>query len=148
MSFEHNLIAQKYLLDASLIWVGNLGIEGTYAKRAAINNLPADFEWPTKPEMELEFILGTGLSYRFAPNWYAGVETQYETEFETEVGQERWTVFAGPTLHYGAKNYWMTATWFPQIAGGREQFDAQDDKDLHLIEKTKNEFRVKFGYNF
>lgn len=148
VSFEHNLIAQKYFLDASLIWVGNFGIEGTYAKRAPIASLPAGFDWPTTPEMELEFVLGTGLSYRFAPNWYAGVEAQYETEFETEVGQERWTVFAGPSLHYGSKNYWMTATWFPQLSGGREKFPEQDDTHLHLIEKTKNEFRLKFGYNF
>ncbi|MEY2863585.1 MAG: hypothetical protein RLY58_1292, partial [Pseudomonadota bacterium] len=88
LSFESMLIAQKYLMDASLIWVANLGFEGTYAKRAPIANLPADFEWPTEPEMELEIKLGTGLSYRFAPNWYVGAETQYETEFETEVGQE------------------------------------------------------------
>lgn len=148
ISFENMLIAQKYFMDASLIWVGNLGFEGTYAKRKNIDNLPEGFDWPTKPEMELEIKLGTGLSYRFAPNWYTSLETQYETEFETEVGQERWTLFLGPSIHYGSKDYWLTATWFPQLAGGREKFDAQDDKDLHLIEKTKNEFRLKFGYNF
>ncbi|MDQ9020340.1 hypothetical protein RFI02_04385 [Acinetobacter sichuanensis] len=148
LSFENNLILQKYFMDASLVWVGNLMFEGTYAKRSPINNLPENFEWPTKPEMELELQLGTGLSYRFAPNWYAGAETQYETEFETEVGQERWSWFMGPSLHYGSKDYWLTATWFPQLRGGREKFDEQDDRDLHLIEKTKNEFRLKFGYNF
>lgn len=148
ISFENNLIAQKYFMDASLVWVANLMFEGTYAKRGTISNLPENFEWPTKPEMELELQLGTGLSYRFAPNWYAGAETQYETEFETEVGQERWSWFMGPSLHYGAKDYWVTATWFPQIRGGREKFDEQDDRHLHLIEKTKNEFRLKFGYNF
>ncbi len=148
LSFEGMLIGQKYLMDAQLIWVGNLGLEATYAKRAEIDPLPQDFEWPEDPEMELEVKIGTGLSYRFAPNWYAGAEVQYETEFETEVGQERWTAFAGPTLHYGAKEWWLTATWFPQIKGGGEMFDAQDDKGLHLIEKTKNEFRLKLGYNF
>ena len=148
INFENNLIAQKYFMDASLVWVGNLMFEGTYAKRDEISNLPENFEWPTKPEMELEIQLGTGLSYRFAPNWYAGMETQYETEFETEVGQERWTWFMGPSLHYGSKDYWVTASWFNQLRGGREKFDAQDNKDLHLIEKTKNEFRLKFGYNF
>jgi hypothetical protein len=148
ISFENMLIAQKYFMDASLIWVGNLGFEGTYAKRKNIDNLPEGFDWPTTPEMELEIKLGTGLSYRFAPNWYTSLETQYETEFETEIGQERWSVFLGPSVHYGSKDYWLTATWFPQLAGGREKFDQQDDKDLHLIEKTKNEFRLKFGYNF
>jgi hypothetical protein len=148
ISFENMLIAQKYFMDASLIWVGNLGFEGTYAKRAEINNLPAGFDWPTQPEMELEIKLGTGLSYRIAPNWYTSVEAQYETEFETEVGQERWSLFVGPSIHYGSKDYWLTATWFPQIMGGREKFAEQDNQNLHLIEKTKNEFRLKLGYNF
>jgi len=43
--------------------------------------------------MELEVTLGAGLSYRFAPNWSIGAETQYQTEFETEVGRN-----AGPGL--------------------------------------------------
>lgn len=148
LSIEGMLIGQKYLMDARLVWVGNVGIEGTYAKRAEIANLPDGFEWPTDPEMELEVKLGTGFSYRFAPNWSAGAEVLYETEFETEVGQERWSVFAGPSLHYGAKDWWMTATWLPQIRGGKEQFDEQGDFDLHLIEKTKQEVRLKLGYNF
>lgn len=92
--------------------------------------------------------LGTALSYRFAPNWYLGGETMYETEFETEVGQERWSWFAGPSLHYGAKDWWVTATYFDQLRGGREKFAEQDDRGLHLIEKTKQEFRLKVGYNF
>lgn len=148
LSFESMLISQKYLMDARLIWVANLGFEGTFAKRAPIDPLPAGFEWPTEPEMELEIKLGTGLSYRFAPNWYAGAEAQYETEFETGVGQERWTLFAGPNLHYGAKDWWVTAAWFAQVRGGREKFDEQDNMDFHLIEKTKHEFRLKLGYNF
>ncbi|HZX27300.1 MAG TPA: DUF6662 family protein, partial [Telluria sp.] len=69
-------------------------------------------------------------------------------EFETEVGQERWSWFAGPTLHYGGKSWWATLTWFQQIRGGGEKFAGQDDNDLHLIEKTKQEVRVKFGFEF
>jgi hypothetical protein len=107
ISFKNMLIAQKYFLDASLIWVGNLG---------------------------------TSLSYRVAPNWYASVEAQYESEFETKVGQERWSLFIGPSIHYGSKAYWLTATWFPQIMGGREKFAEQDNQNLHLIEKPRMNF--------
>ncbi|GAB3345234.1 DUF6662 family protein [Lysobacter tyrosinilyticus] len=145
---DFDLLAQKYFLDAQLVWVGNLGLEATYAKRKPIKNLPANFEWPTEPEMEIELNVGTGLTYRFAPNWYAGAETQYVTEFETEVGQERWTVFAGPTLHYGSQKWWATLTYFKQLRGGKEAFAEQDDFDLHLIEKTKQEARLKVGFNF
>lgn len=146
VSFESLLIAQKYFFEGQMVWVGNLGMEATYAKRDPINNLPADFEWPTDPEMEIELMLGTGLSYRFASGWFAGLEGLYETEFETEVGQERWSVFVGPSVHYAAPKWWATLAWFRQLEGGGEKID--DNDDLHLIEKTKTELRLKLGYNF
>lgn len=160
---EFGLQLQKLALDDQLTLVANTGFEATYAKRApldaatqasadaamvALSGPGSTFEWPTEPEMEIEFKLGAGASYRFAPNWSAGVEALYETEFETEVGQERWSVFAGPSIHYGSKNWWATLTWFEQLAGGREQYINQADDNLHLIEKTKHELRLKLGYNF
>lgn len=63
------------------------------------------------------------------------------------MGQERWSVFAGPTVHYGAKDWWATLTWFHQVRGGGEKIDGQTS-GLHLIEKTKNEVRLKVGFNF
>lgn len=146
ISLESMLLAQKYFLEGQLIWVGNTALEATYAKRDKIDDLPAGFEWPTDPEMEIELKLGTGLSYRFTSGWFAGVEALYETEFETEVGQERWTVFAGPNLHYASENWWATLNWFAQLRGGGELVQPSDD--LHLIEKTKHEVRLKLGYNF
>lgn len=161
---EFGLLLQKLLLDDQLTLVANTGIEATYAKRAPLSAPPqasadaamqtltgdpaASFEWPTKPEMEIEFKLGAGASYRFAPNWSAGMEALYETEFETEVGQERWSVFAGPSIHYGSKQWWATLTWFEQLAGGKEQYINQAADNLHLIEKTRHELRFKLGYNF
>lgn len=149
LSAQLQFLFQKYFLDGQLIWVGNTGYEATFASRDKIDNLPADFEWPTDPEVELEFSAGMGLSYRFAPKWFLGAETVYEAEYETEVGQERWSVFAGPTLHYGSTRWWATLTWFPQIKGGGfETYEGQKDDDLHLIEKTEQEVRLKVGYNF
>ena len=147
-SFETDLILQKYLRDGELIWVGNLGLESTYADRAEIAELPEGFDWPTDPEMEIEIKIGTGLTYRFAPKYFLGGEVLYETEFETEVGQERWSVFAGPSLHYGSAKWWCTLTYLPQLRGGGEQYGDQPDTSLHLIEKTKTEVRLKLGFNF
>ncbi len=147
LSLLSMLIGQKYFLEGQLIWAGNLGIEATHAKRGAIEDLPENFEWSTDTEVEIELGAGTGLSYRFAPNWFIGAEVLYETEYETEVGQERYTIFAGPTLHYGGSTWWATFTWLPQLTGGGEKFDGQDT-DLHLIEKTEQEMRLKVGYNF
>lgn len=148
VELETQLIAQKYYMEGQLTWVGNLGVRAAYEQRHAIANLPDGFDWPTTPEMEISTKLGTGLSYRFAPNWYLGAELLHEVEFETEVGKERWSLFGGPSLHYGGEKWWATLTYFKQLRGGGEQYTGQTDTHLHLIEKTKNEIRLKIGYNF
>jgi hypothetical protein len=147
-SLDAQLLGQKYFLEGQLVWAINVGTEMTHATRGPVANLPPGFDWTTDPEIEWEWQLGSGASYRFAPGWYIGFEMQYETEFETEVGQERWSVFAGPSIHYGSRRWWTTLTWLPQIEGGGEQYPDQPDADLHLIEKTKQEIRLKFGFNF
>jgi hypothetical protein len=72
----------------------------------------------------------------------------YEAEHETEVGRERWSIFAGPSIHYGGKKWWATLSWMPQIRGGGETYAGQTDMNLHLVEKTKQEVRFKVGFNF
>lgn len=147
ISIDLEVQLQKYFLEGQLIWAANFGTEGTRATRKPIDNLPEDFEWPTGMEVEIEFWAGTGLSYRFVPNWFIGVETLYETEYETEVAMERNSLFAGPTLHYGGEDYWFTLTYFDQVRGGGETFEGQPS-GLHLIEKTEQEIRFKVGLNF
>lgn len=149
LTFELELLLQKYFMDGELIWVGNVGMESTMAQRGAIADLPAGVEWSTAPEMEIGFKAGTGISYRVAPNWFAGIEAVYDTEFESEVGQERKSFQAGPTLHYGSRDWWLSVSYLPQISGGGfENYPGQTDANLHLIEKTKQEIRVKLGLNF
>jgi hypothetical protein len=146
-SFETFLIAQKYWLDARLVGAANLGIEATSATRQPIQGLPEDFEWPLTPEMEIEITASAGLTYRFAPNWFIGAEIFYQTAHETVVGQERWSLQAGPTIHYGAKEWWVTLTWMPQLVGGGNPYPGQT-YNQQLIEKTQQEIRLKIGLNF
>lgn len=147
IEFEAQLQAQKYLMEGQLTVVGNLGLRAAHETRRAISGLPEGFDWPTDPEMEISLKLGTGVSYRFAPKWYVGVEALAENEYETEVGQERWSLFAGPSLHYGGAKWWSTLTLFRQVRGGGERYVGQTG-NFHLIERTKNELRLKVGYNF
>lgn len=158
-SVDLQLLAQKYFMEGQMIWVGNIAMENTYAVRDPLAVQPtSNFDWPLEPEMEIEWKFGTGLSYRFMPNWYLGAEAIYETEFETEVGQERWSLFLGPSLHYGGPSFWATLTWFDQLRGGGEKYEnqypdennpvPQADTGLHLVEKTKDEWRLKVGFNF
>lgn len=109
-------------------------------------SLPACFEWPNFPEMEVELKAGTGFSYRFVNNWYLGLEALYEEEYETEVGKERYSFFGGPVLAFEGRAWAVSFGFLRQLTGGGEKIDEADT--LHLIEKTKNEFRVKIGYNF
>ncbi len=145
--FNTSLQAQKYFLEGQLVWVGNVGMRAAREYREPIDGLTED-QWPTAGEDEILLSAGTGLSYRFAPGWSAGAELLRETEFETGVGVERTTLFGGPTLHWAGKQWWTTFTYFKQLRGGGEKYDGQTDTNLHLIEKTKNEMRLKIGYNF
>jgi len=145
---ETQLQAQKYFMEGQLTWVGNVGLRAAHEKRKAIANLPEGFDWPTSAEMEITTKVGTGLSYRFAPGWYVGAEMLHEAEFETEVGKERWSLFGGPSLHYGGKQWWATLTFFKQLRGGGEKYEGQTVANRHLIEKTQKELRLKVGYNF
>jgi hypothetical protein len=147
-STELKLLLQKFFLDDQLIVVANIGMESTMAKRKPIADLPVDFDWPTDPEMEIEFLGALGISYRFAPNWFVGLEAIYDEEHETEIGLERWSIQAGPNVHFASKKWWATLTWLPQLMGGGEKYAGQTYDNLHLIEKTKEEVRFKVGYNF
>ncbi len=144
---ESSLQLQKYFMEGQLVWANNLGLRTAYEQRYEIDNLPEDFDWPTDPEMEISVKLGSGLSYRFAPGWFLGGEVLRESEYETEVGLERWSLFGGPSLHWADQKWWSTLTYFKQLQGGGEQYQGQSDMDLHLIEKTEYEVRFKLGYN-
>jgi len=146
-AFETFLLAQKYFLDGQLVWAGNLGIEADSATRQPIQGLPEDFEWPLTPEMEIAITISTGLTYRIFSNWFVGAEIFYQTEHETVVGQERWSLQAGPTIHYAAKDWWATLTWMPQLVGGGTPFPGET-YNQQLIEKTSQEIRFKIGINF
>lgn len=138
---EAKLIAQKNFMNDQLIWVGNVTFEQEFEKERE-DGLWSD-EW--EKEAALEFT--TGLSYRFAPNWFAGVEARYHSEFPDfpdETRREHYAIFVGPTVHYGGERWWFTATWLPQVVGSPHE----PGRHLQLEEHEKNEFRLKVGYNF
>ena len=83
---EVMLIAQQDLMDGQLVWAANAGVVAGYEVKAPLASPPLGFSWDTEPEVELGLKLGAGISYRFVPRWFVGVETLYESKYETEEG--------------------------------------------------------------
>ncbi len=132
---EPKLIVQKNFLEDSLIWATNFS--GEFERE---HNLDEQ-AW----ESELELQLSTGLSYRFAPGWFAGVEALATSAFERmhldELGE--YAIFAGPNLHYANAKWWATLTVLPQLTGWPE---TKGRRDLEHFEKLQ--VRLKVGVNF
>ena len=136
---ETKLLLQKNFLDDQLIAVFNVTPEFELEK--------GRHEQHTESELALEFT--GGLTYRFLPKWYAGVEARYHSEypnFGDEWTREHWAVFVGPVLHYGTERWWFTLTALPQVYGKPQE--AERSHTLHLEEHERFELRLKTGINF
>jgi hypothetical protein len=129
-------ILQKNFLDDTLMFDLNGGLEFAWGKR------PAE-QYPR----ELAFTGGAGVSYRFAPNWYLGVETHVRSEYPMFHLDhfEHVVMFAGPSLHYGTQRWWITFSYGYEVYGSGINEPA-DGKTF--AEEVRNEFRLKVGFNF
>ena len=136
IDLQPEIILHKNFLDDTLIFHVNVGVK---------------FAWGKKPaeEYDYEFTAmgGAGVAYRFAPNWFFGVEGHWRSEYpEFDLGfHEHTAVFVGPSLHYGAEKWWATASYGYQIYG--EGID-EPDNGKTFAEEARNEFRIKVGFNF
>ncbi len=132
---EPKVIVQKNFLEGAMIWAANFSGEFERA-----HNLD---EQEGESELELQF--STGLSYRFAPNWFVGVEALATSAFEhmhlDELGE--YGIFAGPNLHYANRKWWATLTVLPQLSGWP---GTVGNRDLEHFEKLQ--VRLKVGVNF
>ncbi len=140
VSFEPNIILQKNFLDDTLI---------------TTVNLKAEFENRVFPgegaENEIKFEPGAGISYRVAKRLYIGGEGFYRAD-NLNGEFNHGSVFLGPTIHYGAKKFYITATFQRQVTGTPPySYDTAPQfttAGVNLEEETRNEFRLKFGINF
>ncbi len=141
---ETRLIAQKNYQDDRLVIAANF----TYAP-----------EWRRDPDSktfgyETDVNVSTGVTYRFRPSWSLGAELINEREFNSYVFQNLTNsgYYLGPTVHYGGKHFFATATFVEQmpwanthsatvpgtIVGGRDY-----DNDFE-----KFRARLRFGWYF
>lgn len=144
LELELKAIVQKNFLDDRLIWAANFTFEPEWEKEKEIEEITGDAE--TKWAKELKLEVSTGLTYRVARGWYAGVEGRYASVYPNWTNglhRETYAVFAGPTIHYGGKNWWATLSYLPQLFG-----KPSPNGSLALDEYEKRELRLKIGYNF
>ncbi|HTI72542.1 MAG TPA: DUF6662 family protein [Candidatus Limnocylindria bacterium] len=130
------MIVQKNYLDDTLIFSANTGIQLAWGKQ------PAE---QYDHELALEGALGG--TYRFAPNWFFGLETHLRSEYPMfDFGNHEHTVlFGGPALHYGAQRWWATLSWAEQLWGAEVDSVVPDKA---YAEEARREFRLKIGFNF
>jgi hypothetical protein len=113
-------------------------------------NLGTQWAWGQQPPAqyrELALQSAAGLVYRFAPNWYVGAEGTIRAEYPNFDFNnfEHVVVYAGPSVHYSAKRWWVTLTWVYQVWGNGvgEPADGRTYK-----EETDMQIRLKVGFNF
>ena len=129
-------ILQKNYFDDTLVIDVNGGTEFAWGKR------PAE----TYPR-ELAFTGGGGISYRFAPNWYIGLENHVRAEYPLfHLGHFEHVVdYAGPSIHYAAQRWWVTLSYNYQIFGNGIDEPASGQT---FAEEVRHQIRLKIGFNF
>lgn len=140
VSFEPNIILQKNFLDDTLITTLNLKAE--FENRKFTDGAA---------ENEIKFEPGAGISYRVAKGLYIGGEGFYRAD-NLNGEFNHGSIFLGPTIHYGAKKFYITGTFQRQVTGTPSySYDTApqfQNRGVNLEEETRNEIRVKIGVNF
>jgi opacity protein-like surface antigen len=136
IDIQPEILLHKNFFDDTLIFHVNAGVKLAWGKK------PAE-----EYDYELTLLGGAGVAYRFAPNWFVGVEGHWRSEYpEFDLGfHEHTAVFVGPSLHYGAQRWWATASYGYQVYG--KGID-EPDNGKTFAEEARNEFRLKVGFNF
>lgn len=144
LELEFKAILQKNFLDDRLIWAANLTFEPEWERATQQDPLTGDIARKWQKELKVE--LSSGVSSRFAPGWYAGLEGRYASVYPNwthGLHRQTYAVFAGPAVHYGGKKWWATLSYQPQLFG-----EPSPSGSLALDEYEKREIRLKVGYDF
>jgi hypothetical protein len=154
---EGKIILHKNFLDDQLITAANITVSYEQEKvSSAFESESGDEgevpEW-SKAAM-LDFT--AGVSYRFIPNWFFGVEYRNHNEFGgtwrmSRATQEHTAHFLGPVLHYGGRKFFATLGFRYQIAAngfGDQKSQMRSNKVYGDEHTTIDGIRLIFGYPF
>ncbi len=126
-------------------------------------------ESPGVLEEEIAFDLAGGVSYRFAPNWYVGIESRWQSDFLSpevdgnppegrpsswdfgnfQLGDQfQQAVYVGPSIHYAQKNWWVTVGALYQVWGWSADGPAASNEGKNWDEHERVHLGVIFGFEF
>ncbi len=138
--FENKLILQKDFFEDQLVLVYNLGIE------TEVRTFPGSAD----AENEVVITHSGGASYRFIPNWFAGIEFKDVRDILNGKKNNN-AFFAGPNLHFAQKNWYVTVSYMRQLMGGPPYAYSTEpgapSGNYNYEERDQNELRFKLGWN-
>lgn len=173
VAFDHR---DRYRLDGAKIDQDAIEITTHFQKNFLDNQLIFVFspkvEWesrlsPGVIEKEISFDIAAGVSYRVAPRWFVGAEFRHQSDYlsplDTVTGEYDPNLkpskfpfklgsqyqngnYFGPTLHYAAPKWWVTAGVLWQFSGGGDFAFNRDG--LNVDEHEKVNFGLTFGREF
>lgn len=139
---ELKALLSKRFADNRLVWAANLTFEPEWERERELVGAEISHSW----EKELKLQATTGLAYRVAPHWYAGVEARYASvypDWTHGLHREAYALSAGPTIAFDGDEWSASLTWLPQLAGG-----GTPHRSLSLDEFEKREIRLKIAHEF
>lgn len=137
---ETRVILQKNFMDDRLILAYNLVLEAESIRFAHRPDTNSELDWNNE----------AGITYRFAPNLFAGAEFRNHNEYGNFKKHEHSVYWAGPVVHYGGQKFWATLGWLRQFAGNPGRDDDGNDigGNLFLRSHELNEVTFKLGVPF
>ena len=99
--------------------------------------------------------IDVGVSYRFLPRWWGGIEFRNHNEFDgfslAYRNMEHTAFFLGPNIHYGSERWWITISALRQLGAIGVSSENKAQMRGHRIfgdEHTSwDGIRVRVGYN-
>ena len=152
--FEFRVIVQKNFLDDRLVLAAN-GWAAIETEDSSNLVDPGSGDSPVKGTNQASVLeLDLGASYRFAPNWFAGIEYRNHNEFGNHGfgDQEHSANFIGPNIHYASQKWFATLTFLTQF--GTRTFNDEQARQtvngrVYGDEHTHYDgLRLKLGYVF
>jgi hypothetical protein len=155
---EYRLLLQKNFHDDRVVVAGNVTWGQEWRRLLPDPEAdPRSEEARTHWDKETDINFGVGASWRFRENWSVGFEALNEREWAGlnpfDPGKRtNVAYYVGPNIHYGARNFFATATFLAQLGAAKDYANPPPgfivDGITNADDFEKYRLRVKIGTFF